>query len=101
MEKRRQAYLDLLTHGLAAIVNLAHRGQVELCLIEADHLHNIPSLVDETNEHRHRYYIEQERGAYLERLRMLSAREHLTSMAVWYGHPWQVLADSAGIKLSQ
>jgi hypothetical protein len=99
MNNRQQAYLDLLTHGLAAIINLARRGEVELCEVEAEHLHNLPSLVDEPNEHRHRYYIEQERGRYLERLKKLAAREHLEFMVIWYTQPWQVLADGAGIEL--
>jgi hypothetical protein len=38
--------------------NLAYAGQIELCRIEADHLHNIPTLLGEANEDRHVYYIQ-------------------------------------------
>ncbi len=61
---RERAYLDILHRGLVLVRNLAHGGQTELCRIEADHLHNIPSLLGETNECRHVFYIYilQERG---------------------------------------
>ena len=69
IQPREQAYLDLLHCGLVLLRNFAHTGDVELCRIEADHLHNIPTLLHEENQHRHEYYIREERGLYLQRLR--------------------------------
>ncbi len=57
VQPRQQAYLDLLHRGLVSVRIFAHADRVELCRIEADHLHNIPTLLHEDNEHRHRYYI--------------------------------------------
>jgi hypothetical protein len=74
---------------------------MELCRIEADHLHNIPTLLGETNEHRHVFYIMQERELYLERLRKLGATEYLEQTAIWYSEPWWVLACAAGVVLSE
>ena len=99
--QRERAYLDLLHFGLVWVRDLAYEGQVELCLIEADHLHNIPSLVGETNEHRHVYYIVEERGLYLNRLRELGATERLQQSSTFYSGPWRVLARAAGVKLSE
>jgi len=65
---RDQLYLDLLGFGLLRVRNLAHDQEARLCEIEADHLHNIPSLVGEGNEHRHAYYFDDERKLYLERV---------------------------------
>jgi hypothetical protein len=90
--------LDLLHRGLVLLRNSAHLGQTALCRIEADHLHNIPTLLGETNEHRHVYYIKQERGLYLERLRELEATEYLEQVGIWYSEPWWVLARAAGVE---
>jgi hypothetical protein len=98
---RERAYLDLLQHGLVLVRNFAYGGQLELCRIEADHLHNVPTLLGETNEHRHVYYIVQERGLYLERLRELGATEYLKRVSIWYAEPWRVLARVAGVTLSE
>ena len=98
---RERAYLDLLDHGLVMVRNFAYGGQLDLCRIEADHLHNIPSLLGESNEHRHVYYIVQERGLYLQRLRELGATEYLETVSIWYSEPWRVLACAAGVTLAE
>ncbi len=96
---RLQAYLDLLHRGLVLLRNYTHTDNVELSRIEADHLHNIPSLLYEDNEHRHEYYIRGERGLYLQRLRELGAAEYLEQAGIWYSGPWIVLAEAAGVRL--
>jgi hypothetical protein len=100
-QSRDRAYLELLHHGLVLLRNLAHAGQLELCRIEADHLHNLPTLVGESNEYRHEYYLRDERGLYLQRLRESGAVEHLHRAAVWYSDAWRVLASVAGVQLSE
>src|SRR5262249_16432272 len=96
---REQAYLNLLHHGLVMIRNSASAGQIDLCRVEADHLHNIPSLLHETNEHRHLYYIEEERGLYLDRLKDTATTEYLDTAELLYSEPWRVLAGVAGMRL--
>lgn len=96
---RLQAYLDLLANGLVLLRNHSHSDQVELCRIEADHLHNIPTLLYEDNERRHEYYIRGERGLYIRRLRELNAVESLEQARLWYSGPWKILADAAGYPL--
>jgi hypothetical protein len=100
-QPRQQAYLQLLERGLVAVRNHAHGGMIALCEIEADHLHNIPSLLDEPNETRHEYYIVGERSMYLERLKKLGATEYLKSMMGCYSEPWKVLASIADVELSE
>jgi hypothetical protein len=101
IQPREQAYLDLLHSGPVLLRNLARAGQGELCRIEADHLHNIPTLLGEDNEHRHVYSITGERGLDLQRLRELGAAEYLEHAAIWYSEPWRVLASAAGVELSE
>lgn len=99
VQPRQQAYLDLLERGLVMIRNFAYAGNIELCRIEADHLHNIPSLLHEDNERRHVYYIRGERGLYLQRLRERGAAEYLEEVGIWYAGPWRVLAEVAGVQI--
>lgn len=101
VQPREQAYLNLLHHGLVLLRNYAHGRQVDLCRIEVDHLHNIPTLLHEDNERRHVFYILQERGFYLERLRKLEATEYLEQVSIWYSDPWWFLACAAGVTLSE
>jgi len=100
---RDEAYLKLLDFGLVWVRNLAWSGRIDLCQIEADHLHNIPSLIGETSEDRHTYYLDVERGLYLERLHALEVTEfvaeYLEQVDILYSGPWQVLAEIAGVGL--
>jgi hypothetical protein len=97
---REQAYLDILHRGLVLLRGLAGAGDTALCRIEADHLHNIPTLLHEDNERRHVYYIRHERGLYLLRLRERGAAQYLEQVAIWYSEPWRVLASAAGAPMS-
>jgi hypothetical protein len=54
---RDRAYLDILRHGLVLLRNFACGGRLEFCPVEAEHLHEIPTLIGEANEHRHAYYL--------------------------------------------
>jgi len=53
------------------LYNASARGDLAYCAIEIEHLHNIPSLIDEGNIFRHRYYLQKERPYYLKRLKKL------------------------------
>lgn len=98
-DSRQGAYLEILHHGLLSIRNSAWSKRAELCGIEADHLHNIPSLFDEANEARHLYYIDAERAGYLESLQRLGMTEYLKSSHRNYDEPWRILASAVGFEL--
>jgi hypothetical protein len=101
LQPRDRAYLDLLHHGLVLLRNFAHSGRVELCRVEAEHLHEVPTLIGEANEHRHVYYLRGTRDLYLSQLRELGATEYLEQVGIWYAGAWQVLASSAGVQLPE
>ena len=65
MRPRRDIYLDIIKTGLLTIRYAAHKGDAEWCHAEADHLHNLPGLLDVADEALHRYYWECERRGYL------------------------------------
>ncbi|MBN9523655.1 hypothetical protein J0H58_34945 [bacterium] len=96
---RDRAYLDIIHHGLVLLRNYAHGGQSEFCPVEAEHLHEISTLIGEGNERRHVYYLRGTRGLYLQQLRALGHAGYLEQVSIWYTHPWRVLADTAGLRL--
>src|SRR5262245_4431673 len=98
LHPRDRAYLDLLHYGLVLLRNFSYGGRVELWRIEAEHLHEVPTLIGEANEHRHLYYLRGTRGLYLQSLRELGAPEYLEQVAIWYSEPWRVLASAAGVR---
>lgn len=68
MTERDQIYLAILRWGLLCTRAAAASGKVAHCVVEADHLHNLPTLIGEANELRHHYYFGKERPLYLERV---------------------------------
>ena len=88
MRARRDIYVDILSDGLLAIRYAAHRGDAERCFAEADHLHNVPSLLDEPDERKHRYYWEAERPSYLAKMG--------TKYDGTYDRLWAELAGTTG-----
>ena len=68
MSDRDRVYVQILHYGLIGLKNAAYGGEAAYWEIESDHLHNLPSLVGEPNEHRHDYYFDTERSYYLERV---------------------------------
>jgi hypothetical protein len=99
LSPRDKAYLDLLHSGLVLLRNFARGGRLEFCPVEAEHLHEIPTLIGETNERRHVYYLRGTRGLYLQQLRVLGDAAYLEQVSIWYSGPWRVLAEVAGMRL--
>ena len=50
MQGRTDAYRRILYLGLLLIREAARMGDARLCEIEADHLHNLPALLNEPDE---------------------------------------------------
>jgi hypothetical protein len=92
MQIRQDAYIEILNWGLLAIRDYAaHHGNAELAELEADHIHNLPSLLNEPNEARHHYYIYQERQYYLDRLMVQTHPQYRDRVLRWYKGPWAAL----------
>ena len=98
---RSEAYKHILTMGLLALRDRAPRfNSSRLIEVEAEHLHNIPSLIDEDNLQRHLYYFNKERPAYIESLNELDFSEYSESVLRFYLAPWEVLLEHLGDKQS-
>lgn len=94
---RSEAYKRILAMGLLALRDRAPGfSSPRLIEIEAEHLHNIPSLIDEDNLQRHLYYFNKERPAYIEALKELDLPEYSEPVLRIYLMPWEALLESLG-----
>jgi len=89
MNKRDQLYIEILRFGLISLRNQTLSGEFSYCAVEAEHLHEIPSLIDETNEARHDYYLCAHRGHYLERVDQ--TKESISFVLARYRELWPQL----------
>lgn len=61
----KMVLLDILRIGLLRIRVLGIGGSAERCSIEADHLHNLPHLIQSFNQDELLYYFDVERPCFL------------------------------------
>jgi hypothetical protein len=64
-EDVRAPLLKILERGLLMIRRHADRNDPERCGVEANHLHNLPGLVEECSPERLTYYLEVEVPQYI------------------------------------
>jgi hypothetical protein len=67
-EEIRSILCDLLQTGLLRIRAFGNDGLAERCSIEADHLHNLPTLLEKLQLDRLAYYYNVERPAFLKQV---------------------------------
>ena len=63
-----EVVLKVLETGLLRIRSLAWAGQLDLCAVEADHLHNLPDLLSDFSREKLSYYWDVERTSYTARI---------------------------------
>jgi hypothetical protein len=71
----RVALVGLLRTSLLRIRRAAAAGDTALCFIEADHVHNLPTLLESYSEELLRFYLNVERDAYLKQLERHQGRD--------------------------
>ena len=64
----RVAVVELLRRSLLRIRRAAGAGDACLCFIEADHVHNLPGLLENYSEELLLFYLDVERKAYRDQL---------------------------------
>ena len=64
-EDVRAPLLKIIERGLLGIRQHADRNDPERCGVEANHLHNLPSLVEKCSPERLTYYLEVEVPQYI------------------------------------
>lgn len=98
MNELNALYAKLLHYGLLLIRDALSSNDTEWAHAQAEMLHNIPSLIDEPNVHRHHYFWSCERVAYIQWVEA-DGREHVRRhTAMFYEPVWQemkpILMDS-------
>jgi hypothetical protein len=91
MDNINQAYISLLHFGLLILRNANDSGDQEWVNAEIELLHNIPSLINENNRERHRYFWEGERQLYLDWIARSCNKEAQTKMSTYYVPLWKEL----------
>jgi hypothetical protein len=57
---------SMLSHGLLLIRAAGSQGRSDLCALEADHLHNLPTLMASSSPRELVHYWDVERPAYID-----------------------------------
>lgn len=70
-EEVRRVVLDILYNAAVSIRFAGWKGNARYCGIEADHIHNLPSLLEYYAVEKLRYYLQVECPSYLEQLKEL------------------------------
>jgi hypothetical protein len=84
-------YLKILRVGMTHLRDLCNQGLIEEAKIEAEHLHNIPSLINETNIVIHEYYYREERSRYLLSVANCANRNVFDLIIPFYHEQWKNL----------
>jgi hypothetical protein len=64
----RDAICDILYTAAISIRTAANAGDARYCAVEANHVHNLPSLLKAYSAERLRYYLDAEVPRYLDQL---------------------------------
>src|SRR5690242_17521360 len=84
-------YRSILRAGLNRLRDAARLGNLSRCQIEAEYLHNIPSLIGEENIHRHQDHATREREAYLKWVLQTNDADLESWVACYYRPHWQAI----------
>jgi hypothetical protein len=79
-------YTQLLAVGFLVLRQAADSGNQEWLDAELELLHNIPSLIGESNVERHKYFWTQERRHYVQWV-SADGRQHAKSRMLTYYQP--------------
>jgi hypothetical protein len=85
--------LEILRHGILRARAAGWSGDAERCVIETDHIHNLPELIDNYSQERLRYYWDTERASFMS---ACPADERSSWLPLWHRLQKQaeVLLDS-------
>ncbi len=81
-------YARLLTSGFIVLRQAVQSGNAEWIQAELEMLHNVPSLLGESNVERHRYYWLQERTHYIEWATATGRNEAKSRRMTYYEPIW-------------
>jgi hypothetical protein len=89
MNELDELYVQFLERGLLTIREAIACGDLGWARLAVELLHNVPSLLGEENIERHRYFWNQERGLYLERIAGQGSARAMERMQENYESIWE------------
>jgi hypothetical protein len=90
-------YIAILYRGLVSIRNASSNGDLDLCRAESEYLHEIPSLIGETNMHRHIYQVTKVRPAFLKWANDNRREDVLEFVKTWLAAEWKRIDEILGV----
>ncbi len=104
MKELNSLYVRTLHMGLILLQQAVHSGDIERAKREVEFLHNIPSLIDETNIERHRYFWFKELAHYVDQINSSGRSDLQSQMRILYKPIWcemeVVLKDLFGFQIT-
>lgn len=89
MTTRNQLYCQMLTLGFVVLRQAVESGDSEWVEQEMELLHNVPSLIDESNIERHKYFLEKEKRRYEEWASSPGRDTQKSLMLTYYTPLWE------------
>src|SRR5436309_2356627 len=93
MKELDPLYLSLLHWGLISVRNASYAGDINWCRAEAEHLHEIPTLIGDENIFRHFDYARRMRRIFLSWLEQANNPELKKFVDDLYCPIWKKMAD--------
>ncbi len=92
MSKLDEAYKMLLNVGFIVLRDAVQSKSSEWIKAEIEMLHNIPSLIGESNAQRHKYYWLQERKSYMDWMAQDGSEYAKSRMQTFYEPIWNSMS---------
>jgi hypothetical protein len=96
-----QLYITILHRGLISIRNASRNGDLELCKAESEYLHEIPSLIGETNVLRHIYQATIVRPEFIQWAKKNCREDVDEFIKIWFASEWKQIDVILGIDKSK
>lgn len=101
MHELDDGYKMLLNVGFIVLRDAIQSGSSEWIKAEMEMLHNIPSLIGESNSERHKYYWLHERRAYVDWISKYGSEYARSRMKTFYDPTWEAMAKEVQILIDQ
>jgi hypothetical protein len=97
MSELDRLYIAILYHGLISIRNASINGDLDFCRAESEYLHEIPSLIGETNMRRHIYQATKVRPTFLKWANDNRREDVLEFVKTWFAAEWKRIDAILGV----
>lgn len=83
-EELAECILEIIRRGVLRIRAAGWRNNPDQCAVEADHIHNLPSLLSDFSLDRLRYYVDAEKPCFASQAENVDEFEQLWEKLIEY-----------------